>query len=167
MQTTRAFSQNTSKRSGLKDRRRCKVDKNLATLAREMQVLKAEDKEDFLGQMKDCAILFNPKEPRSVPLCPLDERMGYKICLIRSLYRKLEGEPFIQPTDLSRSLADPQKLKQMNEQEIRQRVIFDGVTAYCAAPSQDRFNFEKIVRKSKLFASFLRKKDRVLDYDFI
>ena len=47
--------------------------------------------------------------------------------------------------------------------EWYKRVICDAVTAYCSAPSRDRFNFEKIVRKNKLVASFLRKKDKVLE----
>ena len=125
------------------------MKKELMTLAQKMRVLKKEDREDFLERLRNCAILFAPKDPKSIPSCPVEERTGYKIDLIRSLYRKLEGEPFIQPTDLSRTLADTQELKQMNEQELRQRVISDGVNAYCNTDAQDRNHFEHIVRKTK------------------
>ena len=140
--------------------------KELMSLASKMQVLKKEDKENFLTKMKNCAILFDPQNPQSIPLCPVEEGMGYKIDLIRSLYRKLEGEAYAQPNELSRRLANTEQLKKMNEQELRQRVIFEGVKAYCDAPAQERLLFEQRVRKTKWLANFMRKKDQVLDYDF-
>ena len=60
------------------------MKKELMTLAQKMQVLKKEDKEDFLEKLRNCAILFDSKEPKSIPSCPVDEGIGYKIDLIRS-----------------------------------------------------------------------------------
>ena len=54
----------------------------------------------------------------------------------------------------------------MNEQEMRQRVISDGIYAYCNTDEQDKNHFEHIVRKTRWKATFLRKRDHVLDYDF-
>ena len=143
------------------------MKKELATLAKKMQVLKKEDKEDFLERLRNCAILFDPKEPKSIPSCPVQEGMGYKIDLIRSLYRKLEGEAWMgEPKPTAYALASKKKLKRMYEQELRQRAIYEGVNAYCRTDAQDRNHFEHIVRKIKWLAPFLRKKDRVLDYDF-
>ena len=143
------------------------MKKELMTLAQKMQVLKKEDKEDFLEKLRNCAILFDPKEPKSIPLCPVDERMGYKIDLIRSLYRKLEGEAWMgKTTPIAYALATTKELKQIHEQELRQRVISDGIHAYCNTDAQDRNHFEHIVRKTKWMAAFLRKRDRVLDYNF-
>ena len=143
------------------------MKKALLSLAQKMQVLKKEDKENFLTKIRNCAILFNPNEPKSIPLCPVEERMGYKIDLIRSLYRKLEGEPWIQPTTLSRFFADTKKLNQINEQELRQKIISEGVAAYCESTDHDKLLFEQNVRKTKWLAVFMRKKDKILDYDFI
>ena len=143
------------------------MQKELMALAKKMQILKKEDKETFLEKLRNCAILFDPKEPKSIPSCPVDEGIGYKIDLIRSLYRKLEGERYYgEPTPLARSLANAEELKQMNERGMRQRVISDGIDAYCNADTQTRNHFERIVRKTKLMTTFLRKRDCVLDHDF-
>ena len=143
------------------------MKKELMTRAQKMQVLKKEDKEDFLEKLRNCAILFDPKEPKSLPSCPVDEGIGYKIDLIRSLYRKLEGEAWMgRPKPIAYALAGAEELKKMNEKELRQRIIADGVAAYCNTDAQDRNHFEHIVRKTKWIAAFLRKRDRVLDYNF-
>ena len=143
------------------------MQKELMTLAKKMQVLKKEDKEYFLRSMRECASLFDPKEPKSIPSCSVDERMGFKIDLIRSLYRKLEGEPWHgEPKPFARALANTEELKQMNEQEMRQRVISDGIYAYCNTDEQDKNHFEHIVQKTRWMSAFLRKRDHVLDYDF-
>ena len=143
------------------------MQKELMALAKKMQILKKEDKETFLEKLRNCAILFDPKEPKSIPSCPVDEGIGYKIDLIRSLYRKLEGEPWHgEPTAFAHALANTEELKKMNEQEMRQRVISDGIYAYCNTDEQDKNHFERIVRKTKLRATFLRKRDCVLDHDF-
>ena len=143
------------------------MKKELMTLAKKMQVLKKEDKVYFLRSMRECATLFDPKEPKDIPSCSVDERMGYKIHLIRSLYRKLEGEPWHgEPTAFARALANTEELKKMNEQEMRQRVISDGIYAYCNTDEQDKNHFEHIVRKTRWMATFLRKRDHVLDYNF-
>ena len=44
------------------------MKKELMTLAQKMQVLKRKDKEGFLERLRNCAILFDPKEPKSIPL---------------------------------------------------------------------------------------------------
>ena len=142
------------------------MQKELMTLAKKMQVLKKEDKVYFLRRMRECATLFDPKEPKDIPSCSVDERKGYKIHLIRSLYRKLEGERHGKPTAVARALANTEELKKMNEQEMRQRVISDGIYAYCNTDEQDKNHFEHIVLKTRWMATFLRKRDHVLDYDF-
>ena len=80
-----------------------------------MQVLKKKDKTYFLKSLRDYAILF-AQEPKDIPSCSVDERMGYKIDLIRSLYRKLEGEAWMgPPKPVAYMLANTKELKQMNE----------------------------------------------------
>ena len=117
------------------------MKKELMTLAKKMQVLNKQDKEVFLERLKNCAILFDPKEPKSIPLCPVDERMGYKIDLIRSLYRKLEGEAWMgQPKPIAYALATIKELKQIHEQELRQRVISDGIHAYFNTDAKDKMD---------------------------
>jgi len=142
------------------------MQKELMALAKKMQILKKEDKETFLEKLRNCAILFDPKEPKSIPSCPVDEGIVYKIDLIRSLYRKLEGEYYGEQTPVTRSLASAEELKKMNEQQLHQRIISDGIDAYCQTYKENRNHFERIVRKTKLMATFLRKRDHVLDYDF-
>ena len=40
------------------------------------------------------------------------------------------------------------------------------VLAHCKTDAQERNHFEHILRRTKWMASFLRRRDRVLDYDF-
>ena len=142
------------------------MQKELVGLAKRIQILKRGDKEYFLKRLRNCAILFDVKNPQSIPSCPVGERLAYRIDLVRRLYRQLEGEMLSTPTQITRALADSAKLQKINEQEVRQKVISEGIQAYCDASNKDRDDFGKVVLKTNLLAPFLRKKDKVLDYDF-
>ena len=99
-----------------------KDKKALFILAKKMQILKKQDKMKLLKRFQKCAILFHPTDPQSIEECSVDERMGYKINLIRFLYRKLTGEQYGTYLPLAHALANTKELKQMFQEEIQQRV---------------------------------------------
>lgn len=143
-----------------------KDKKALFDLAKKIRILKKEDKLKVLNRLQKCAILFHPKNPQSIDECVVDERMGYKIDLVRFLYRKLIGEQYATYLPHAHALVNAEELKKILKEEIQQKMVCEGVTAYCNAPDTDKIDFEKSVRKINLLAPFLRKKDRVLEYNF-
>ena len=139
------------------------MNPNLAMLAKKMQPLKKEEREDFLKKIKNCAILFDSRNPTNIPECPFEERSKYKIDLIRSLYHRLEGKTYVTYSDRAYYSADSRRLSTMAKADTRQRAISNGICAYCTASNEDRSLFEVRVRTDKPTASLLRKKSTVLD----
>ena len=143
-----------------------KDQKSLFTLAKKMQILKKQDKLTLLKRFQKCAVLFHPKTPQSIDECPVNERLGYKIDLIRFLYRKLTGEQYTTYLPAAHDWGNAEELKQMVKKEIQQKMVCDGLSAYCNASDSDKIAFEKSVKKFRLLAPLLRRKDKILDYCF-
>ena len=140
------------------------MNKDLRTFADELRILKLETKARFLRDIKKYAILFDSKDPKDIPECSVDERMGFRDVMEKYLFYNLRGRYYSIPKYNGALLSEKEMIEHTKD-NICHRRISDGLLAYSRASEKERKQFEKRVKMPKLFASFLCKKS-VLDYNF-
>ena len=140
------------------------MEAKLKTFADELCILKLKDKVRFLRGIKNYALLFDPKNPRDIPGCSVDERMGFYYFLTKNIFYQLRGHNYGSPK-YNRVLRSEKQRIELSRDDICHGRISDGLSAYVQASDQERKQFERRVKMPKLFACFLRPKS-VLDYNF-
>ena len=142
-----------------------KMDKNLNVFANQMRILKLRDKAWFLHNLKKYAILFDPKSPRDIRECPVDERSCFADYMVKNLFYKLRGHYYGLPLLKYYSLRSEKEIKEQAIDDIYHKRINAGLDAYCHATDTERKQFARLVKTPYILASIWRQKS-VLDYDF-
>ncbi len=140
------------------------MNKDLTIFANDLRILKLETKVRFLRDVKKYAILFDPNEPKDIPEYSVDERMGFYDQMEKYLFYNLRGHYRTSPKYNGALLSEKQIMEQAKDNILHNRIVH-GLDAYLQASEKDKKQFERQVKKPKLFASFLRSKS-VLDHKF-